>query len=90
MPESSRRVDLRLTIPTAAPFRELAAELAGKFAEYAGASQRRAADVRSAVEHALAEARPDDSLDIEMRSDDGQLVISTAPPNHRTTLPLTD
>ena len=33
MAESPRRVDLRLTIPAAAPFRSVALELAQKFAE---------------------------------------------------------
>jgi hypothetical protein len=36
MPESARPADLRLTIPAAAPYPELAGELAAKFAEYSG------------------------------------------------------
>ena len=38
MAESPRRVDLRLTIPAAAPYLAVAVELAGRFAEYSGAA----------------------------------------------------
>jgi hypothetical protein len=40
MAESPRRLELRLTISGAAPYRGVAVELAMKFAQYAGASQR--------------------------------------------------
>jgi len=44
-------VDLRLTIPAAAPYPELAGEVAAKFAQYVGASadgaERLAAQVRA-------------------------------------------
>jgi hypothetical protein len=43
MAESPRAVDLRLTVPADAPYREMAAELATKFAEYAGADKHAAA-----------------------------------------------
>ena len=46
MAPSPRRVDLRLTIPAVAPYHGLAAELAGKFAEYAGAEANAAARAR--------------------------------------------
>ena len=51
MTESQRPVDLRLTIPAAAPYPELAGEVAAKFAEYVGAStdgaERLAAHIRA-------------------------------------------
>jgi hypothetical protein len=86
MAESPRRVDLRLTIPAKSPYRELAVDLAAKFAEYVGASQ---ASVRSAVEHALA-GTTGDSVDIEMTSDDRQLVVTTSPGTGQAIFPLSD
>ncbi len=89
MPEPTRRVDLRLTIPAKAPFRELAADLAVKFAEYAGVSRDRSADVHAAVEAALA-AATSDSVDLEMASQGDELVMTTNPSSRRATFPLTD
>ena len=89
MAESPRRADLRLTIPAKAPFRELAVELADKFAEYAGISPQRAPDLHSAVEAAVAETAAD-TIDIAMVSQGDQLVLTTGPSNRRTTFPLSD
>jgi hypothetical protein len=50
MPPSPRPAALRLTIPAAAPFHEVAGELAGKFAEYSGADADAAATLGRAVE----------------------------------------
>jgi hypothetical protein len=87
----SRRVDLRLTIPAKAPYREIAAELAGKFAEYAGATKRRAADVSSAVQSALGQATTD-SVDIEMAASGDELVVTALPATAAlpATFPLLD
>jgi hypothetical protein len=77
MSESPRRVDLRLTIPAAAPYRELAVELAGKFAEYAGASHAAAADVSKTVEAAVG-AAPDGhpAVDLKFSADGGEVTVS--------------
>lgn len=42
-------MDLRLTVPAEAPFRDLAPELAIRFAEYAGAEKHAAAALGKAV-----------------------------------------
>jgi len=89
MAESPRRVDLRLTIPVTAPFRELAVELAVKFAEYAGMSAARAGDVHAAVEAALTQVRGP-SIEIVLASQNGELVLTTSPSTRRATFPLTD
>ena len=57
MAESSRKVDLRLTIPTAATYAGLAGDITGRFAEYSGASAPDAAELRRAVDHAVSHAR---------------------------------
>ena len=49
MAESPRPADLRLTIPAAAPFPELAGEVAAKFAEYSGANAAAAVRVSEQV-----------------------------------------
>jgi flavin-binding protein dodecin len=86
MAESPRRVDLRLTIPARSPFRELAIEVAVKFAEYVGASQ---ASVHAAVEHALARTTGD-HVDIEMASDGRKLVVTTSSGSGQAIFPLSD
>jgi hypothetical protein len=86
MVESPRRVDLRLTIPAKSPYRELAVELAVKFAEYVGASQ---GPVHAAVEHALAQTTGE-HVDIEMASDDRELVVTTSPGTGQAVFPLSD
>ena len=50
MPPSPRTLDLRLTIPAAAPFHAFAGELAGKFAEYAGCEAGVAAEFARTVQ----------------------------------------
>ena len=49
MAESPSAVALRLTVPADAPYRDMAAELATKFAEYAGADKHAAAAFGEAV-----------------------------------------
>jgi hypothetical protein len=50
MPPSPRTVDLRLTIPAAAPYHAVAGELARRFAEYSGADAGAAAEFAKTVE----------------------------------------
>jgi hypothetical protein len=92
MAESPRRVDLRLTIPTAAPFRALAAELTQKFAEYVGAEAGAAKKLAAAVDAALGEAQPGKSIDMEMSAGDRELVVTSnsGQATKRSTCPLPD
>ena len=78
MVESPRRVDLRLTIPAAAPWREIAVDLAVKFAEYAGTSGT-AADVSRVVMAAIgpADARP--AIALLLSAVDGTLTVTVDP-----------
>jgi hypothetical protein len=73
-------VDLRLRIPAAAPFREIAVELAAKFAEYVGASKGAAADVAKAVAGALTPgADPRASVDLLLSAADGDVTVTATP-----------
>jgi hypothetical protein len=80
MGESPRRLDLRLTISGAAPYRDIAVELAVKFAEYAGASKAAAQAVSKTVAAALASndgaSRP---IDLRLSAVDGDVTVTTAP-----------
>jgi hypothetical protein len=77
MAESPRRVDLRLTIPAAAPFRTVASELAEKFAEHVGAPNPKSVveQLAAAVSRATS-AAPDGDILIEMSSENGGVAIS--------------
>ena len=95
MAESPRRVDLRLTIPAAAPFRAVAAELTEKFAAYAGAAAGDAKSLAQAIEAAIApvaEAQPDKPIDMEMSAEGRELVVTanSGSTTKRTTCPLPD
>ena len=80
MAESPRRLDLRLTISGAAPFHDIAAELAAKFAEYAGASQQAAQAVSKTVTAALASSDDASSpVDVRLSAVDGNVTVTTAP-----------
>ena len=88
MAESPRRVDLRLTIPAAAPYLAVAVELAGRFAEYSGAAADAARTLAHAVEAAIApvaEAQPDKPIDLEMLAQGRELVVTgmTSAPSSR-------
>jgi len=74
MHESPRRVDLRLTIPAAAPYSALAGEVAAKFAEYAGARADAAGRVAKAVQ-ALAEDLGGD-VSLTMTNDNSRLILT--------------
>jgi hypothetical protein len=96
MPESPRRVDLRLTIPAAAPYRAVAAELAEKFAEFLGAKQAAAKSLGEALAGqvaSLADSQPvDAAILIDMAAEDGQVVVTAnaGSTTRRTTCPLPD
>jgi hypothetical protein len=80
MSESPRRLDLRLTISGAAPYRELAVELAVKFAEYAGASQAAAQAVSKTVGAAVGSHDGASSpLDLRLSAVDGHVTVTAAP-----------
>jgi hypothetical protein len=95
MAESPRRVDLQLTIPAAAPFRAVAAELAQKFAEYSGAETTAAKSLAQAVEASLAPvaaAHPDSPIEMKMTTEGRELVVTSnsGSTTKRTTCPLPD
>ena len=76
MAESPRRVDLRLTIPAAAPFRTVAVELAEKFAEHVGdANPKSVADDVAASIAEVARSSPSGDIVIEMSSQNGDVAI---------------
>ena len=95
MAESPRRVDLRLTIPAAAPFRAVATELMEKFAEYAGAEAAAAKSLAQAVEASIApaaDAHPDQPIAMEMSAEGPELVVTAnaGTTTKRATCPLPD
>jgi hypothetical protein len=92
MVESPRRLDLRLTIPAVTPFRELAAELVAKFAEYAGAKAAAAKTLARDLETTIGGMAADTAVDVEVSAQDQELVVTTTAGNttRRTTCPLPD
>jgi hypothetical protein len=79
MAESPRRLDLRLTVSGAGPYREIAGELAAKFAEYAGASQAAVQAVSKTVAAALASSNGSAPIDLRLSAVDGDVTVTTAP-----------
>jgi hypothetical protein len=76
MAESPRRVDLRLTIPAAAPFRSVAVELAEKFAEHAGDDNPKSvADGLAASIAEVARTSPAADITIEMSAQNGDVAV---------------
>jgi hypothetical protein len=94
MPPSSRRVDLRLTVPVGAPYDAVAAELAGKFAEYAGADAGAAQDLAREVAAsigAIAASSPHASVKLEMLAHERELVVTVnSGSTRKLTCPLPD
>jgi hypothetical protein len=94
MPPSPRRVDLRLTTPASPPFDAVAAELAAKFAEYAGAEAGAAQDLAREVESsigAIASASPHASVQLEMLAHERELVVTVnSGSTKKLTCPLPD
>ena len=76
MPESPRRVDLRLTISTGSPYRELAGELAEKFAEYAGVSPDRKTQIVDTVLRSLNDPANGREVEIRLAVDGGDVVVT--------------
>jgi hypothetical protein len=82
MAESTRRVDLRLTIPVAAPYPDIARDLALKFAEYAGLSPTSTAHMTGAIAGAIAAApRGRTSIAFLLSADDGDVTVTVTPPD---------
>jgi hypothetical protein len=79
MVESPRRVDLRLTIPTAAPFAGVAGEVASRFAAYSGASEADADALRRAVDAATSQARTGsaESITFDLSVDERGLTVQS-------------
>lgn len=92
MAESPQRVDLRLTIPTAAMYSGLAGDIAARFAEYSGASTADAAELRRAVDHAVSHARGASigsiTYEVAVREEDLLVVLDAAGRVERITCPL--
>jgi hypothetical protein len=95
MPESPRRVDLRLTIPAAASFHPLAMEVAEKFAEYAGAERAAAQQFAARLQRSItsiADSNGNQEIAIEFATE-GHELIATAncgANSDRTAVPLRD
>lgn len=80
MPESPRRVDLRLTISAGSPYRELAGELAAKLAEYAGVTPQRKADIVESMLRSMDEASGGSrDVQVDVTVDEGAVEFSAAP-----------
>jgi hypothetical protein len=80
MDESPRRVDLRLTISAGSPYRELAGELAGKLAEYAGVpSQDKASFVESMLRSMDAASGGSRDVQLDLTVADGAVVFTAVP-----------
>lgn len=93
MAPEPRCVDLRLSIPAAAPFHAVAGELAGKFAEYSGAVAGAAEQLAKAVESlawTLGAGVNDGSIAMTMEVRGGQLVVvaSAGTRTEQATCPL--
>ena len=81
MAESPRRVDLRLTIPVAAPYPEIARDLASKFVEYVGAPDAARATVAAAIAAAVAAADGQPSVDLLLSADGPAITVSVTAPD---------
>ena len=88
-------MDLRLTIPTAASYHPLAAELAAKFAEYSGARSSDAQRFGRTVETltaTIATGAADGSIALTMEVGARELVVTATSGSRteRATCPLPD
>lgn len=80
-----------MTISVHDPYPGVAGELAGKFAEYAGAEAEAAKGLARDVESAIAGAGPQTSVDLEMSSRDREVVVTVnAASAKQLTCPLPD
>jgi hypothetical protein len=76
MAESPRRVDLRLTIPASAPWRQIAVELAIRFAEYAGVPAMAVAAVSQAVTAAVESHDTHSAVALVLSAADGDVSVA--------------
>ena len=88
-------MDLRLTIPAAAPYRAVAAEMTERFAAYLGADAAAAKSLGSAIVAAIApaaDAQPDTPIDVQMSAAGRELVVTanSGSTTKRTTCALPD
>jgi hypothetical protein len=95
MAESPRRVDLRLSIPAAAPYLAVAAEMLERFAAYVGADSGAAKSLAQATVAAItpaADAQPDTPIDLQMSAHGRELVVTAnaGSTTKRTTCALPD
>ena len=75
MTPTARRVDLRMTISGHDPYPGVAGELAGKFAEYAGAETGAAKELARNVEGSIAGAGAQ-TVNLEMSSREREVVVT--------------
>jgi hypothetical protein len=83
MAESQRPADLRLTIPAAAPYPELAGEVAAKFAEYSGANADAAIRVSEQVRALAAKLANGHDITFTLESLDHHVRVTAASGNRR-------
>jgi hypothetical protein len=83
MAESPRRWDLRLTITAAAPYTALAGELAGKFAEYAGADPASAGKLRADVEALTGKFSGPPDIELTMEAGDQRITVTATAGSRR-------
>jgi hypothetical protein len=90
MPESPPPADLRLTIPAGAPYPELAGDLAGRFAEYVGASADTAGRIAAQVRALAAKFPNGHEVTLTLEAVDRQVRVTAAAGDRRehTTFPL--
>ena len=77
MAESPRRADLRLTISAHSPYREMAGELADKFAEYAGLTAERKAEIVQTVLRSVDDSGSGREVEILLTADGGDVVVTS-------------
>ncbi len=82
MAESPRPADVRLTIPVDAPYPELAAELAAKFAEQAGADADSARRLAAGVQ-ALATKLGDRDVTLTLEAHERRLRVTATAGDRR-------
>jgi hypothetical protein len=83
MAESPRPADVRLTIPAAAPYPELAGELAAKFAEYAGAPADAAKRLAASVQALAMKLGNGTDVTLTLEARDRQLRVTASAGDRR-------
>jgi hypothetical protein len=96
MPESPRRLELRLSVPADPMYREVATGLAAKLAEHLGCAEDRVSKIGAAVERTLDQVSggksADAHIDLTLEATPAALTIRATNGAHRaeTTCPLSD